>query len=389
MLDLVEHDLDVGGGASDDASAEEPFGVGGRGDERRHPHRRQRLREAGDRVDECGPLDPFRFDAVGGVVEGLTEGVERAANSLSRRVRSVRSALTASTSATCVRRLRSSSSCSRISTAAANSAKAACTSAWTCARRRPPRAMPSRSRNLWNTTESAPFPRILGGNTLIATVGCRGFVENRPAPWSVRPRRRGPGGGAGSRARCGGRSTRPTGRRARGSCRRRCGPSPPGRARPASPRAPRRRPPSSVGDDRGILLVVPTVDDPLVPPHRNEHRVVLGLHQEDPLPLHLEHVADVARVLQRGPDLGRGSRPHPILGKALERAPQRRGVRPERRSDLGPGQLVVVVAALVAVHGSNVTAADGPAVVRQIRAGFASCPEQVPRCRPTEGDPWN
>ena len=103
--------------------------------------------------------------------------VSARANSLSRRVRSVRSALTASTSATCVRRLRSSSSCSRISTAAANSAKAACTSAWTCARRRPPRAMPSRSRNVWNTTESAPVPRILGGNTLIATVGCRGFVE--------------------------------------------------------------------------------------------------------------------------------------------------------------------------------------------------------------------
>ena len=77
-LDLVEHEVDVGGGAADDASAEEPFGVGGRGDERRYPRRRQRLREADDRVDECGPLAPFRFDAVGGVIQGLTECSQRA-----------------------------------------------------------------------------------------------------------------------------------------------------------------------------------------------------------------------------------------------------------------------------------------------------------------------
>ena len=68
-----------------------------------------------------------------------------------------------------------------------------------------------------------------------------GFCRNTSRSVVRWPRRRGPGGGAGSRARCGGRSTRPTGRRARGSCTRRCGSTPPGRARPASPRAPRRR----------------------------------------------------------------------------------------------------------------------------------------------------
>ena len=179
-----------------------------------------------------------------------------------------------------------------------------------------------------------------------------GFCRNSSRSVVKWPRRRGPGGGGGSRAPCGGRSTRPSGRRARGSCTRRCRPSPQGR------RVQRRRErlgggAELLGDDRGILLVVPAVDDPFLPPHGDEPRILLGPHQQEPLPLHLEHVADVARVLQRGPHVGRGSRPHPTLGNALEGAPQRRGVCPERRGDLGPGQRVVVVPALVAVHGSN------------------------------------
>ncbi len=393
-FDLVEHDLDVGGGPSDDAAAEEPFGVGGGGDERRHPHRRQRVGEAGDCVHQRRPFDAFRFDAIGRVVQDLTKGGQRAREVLvapgqvgAERVDGFDE-----------RDLRAPAAVQLVVQADLHSCRELRQSRVylgldLCPTSSPPRPFTPRHAvapaNLWNTTVSAPFPRILGGNTLIATVGCRGFVENSPAAWS---------GGRGEVPAMvpdlvHGVAPDPLDRPVRGLrvvVDAGAGPA----RRVDRVQRPRQRSGGRdqlLGGDRGILLVVAAFDDALLPTHGDEHRVVLGLHQQDPLPLDVEHVADVTCVLQRRPDGGRGPRPHPIIRKKLERAPERRGVRPYGRRDLGPGQRVVVVAALVAVHRSTLRPPNRCRRSRRCRPDSSRIRVMSGTggwWRPREGDPW-
>ena len=141
--------------------------------------------------------------------------------------------------------------------------------------------------------------------------------------------------------RCGSRSTRRCGARARGSCTCRCAPSPRRRGRRAATRTRRPRRRARAATTRRVLFVVAVLDDALVASHRHEHR-------DRPRAARARRVRSARRSMSRtwhayssgDHTSGSGRRADRGVVERRELVDERARVGAQPRRDLGPADRV-------------------------------------------------